>query len=134
MALQIDKGDDETLRMAVKSPEEADALPGVVWSADDVSTWGPLNLTGCKLWLHIKTNAGEAVLSKTSEVSEGITITDALGGLAEVAITSAETAALDDGLFNKSLRLEAQVRSSTGRITTLARSTITILRDRITAT
>lgn len=132
--LQIDQGDDETIHMAVKSPLAADAPVGVTWSATDTSTWGPLNITGSKLWFAIKTTDGTVVLIKTTDALGGITITDAPGGLADVAISNADTSALADALTNKSLRLEVQVRSAAGKITTLKRGTITIVRDRIIAT
>lgn len=131
--LQIDQGDDETIHMAVKSPLQADALPGVTWLATDTDTWGPLNLTGCKLWFNIKTNDGTLVLQKTSEALEGITFTDTPGGKADVEITHSETAALNDVLLNKPLRLEVQIKAANGKITTLKRGTITVLRDRIIA-
>lgn len=131
MPYEIDQGDDETLHLAVKSPDPNAAPNGVTWSATDTSTWGPLNLTGCKLWLYIRTNDGSAVISKTTDPGGGITVTDATAGLADVAIDHAETRDLDALLIGKTLRLEVQIRSAAGLITTLKRSTITILRDRL---
>lgn len=130
---QIDQGDDETFHMVVKSPLQEDAPDQNAWSETDTSTWGPLSLAGSKLWLWIKTNVGAIVIEKTTDFGGGITVTDEPGGLADVDIAAIETESLDDALIGKSLRLEVQVRSSTGRISTLKRATITILRDRLTA-
>lgn len=131
--LQIDQGDDELIHMTIKSPLKADAPDQSLWSATDTDTWGPLNLTGSKLWFTIKTNEGVLVLQKTTDALGGITFVDTPGGLADVTIANSETSALDDSLINKGLRLEVQVRASNGKITTLRRGTITILRDRIIA-
>lgn len=130
----IDQGDDETFHVVIKSPLQADAPDPDAWDEANTSTWGPLDLTGSKLWFWIKTNAGVTVIEKTTDSGEGISVTDAIGGLADVEIGHAQTAALGDALIGKSLRLEVQVRSATGRITTLKRATITILRDRLIAT
>lgn len=130
----IDQGDDETLHMAVKSPLAADAPVPANFDPDDTSTWGPLNLTGSKLWFWIKAPDGSVLIGKTTDVSGGITVTDPTGGLADIEIGHAETAALAADLVNKALRFEVQVRSSTNRITTLKRATITILKDRLIAT
>lgn len=132
--LQIDQGDDEVIHMELKSPLKADAPDQDAWRSDDRSTWGPLDLTGAKLWLTMKTNSGVEVLVKTSDPGEGITVTDAAAGTADVEIAATETASLSDALVGKTLRMDVQVRSATGKITTLRRGTITILRDRQTAT
>lgn len=75
------------------------------------------DLTGCKLWFTAKERRSDddadAILQKTSDIGGGITILDAPGGLARIALTPAESA-----LFS-SARLyfyDVQIKTPTGDI------------------
>lgn len=54
----------------------------------------PLNLTGLVLTFTVAASSQSAVITKT--IGAGITVTDALGGLATVTISPADTDGLED--------------------------------------
>jgi hypothetical protein len=124
IALVIDQGDDEVIDITIVDPDST-----------------PTDLTDCKLWFYVKERISDpdsaAVLAKDSDTNGGITIAaDPTDGTAEVAIADTETAGLASDLLDRKLRWSLQVRdgSQEALITTLAKGTLLINRDLITAT
>lgn len=94
----------------------------------------PVDLTGADLWftakLKVKDADVDAVAQKT--VGSGITVTDAVNGEALITLDPADT----DGLTKETtLYCDVQLVEASGRVTTVASGTLTILRDvtRVTA-
>lgn len=92
----------------------------------------PVSLSGASLWWTAKRRTSDAdaaaVIAKTT--AAGITVTDAPGGKARVTITAAETAALTDTL----LYWDAQVRETSGTVSTVASGQVAIAPDVTRAT
>lgn len=118
--LKIDQGDDEKLNVAVRLPPAYTT---------------PAPLEGCKLWFYVKANKDDAdevaLIAKTSDVDEGIEITDAVGGLATVTIAAADTASLDSQYLGSALPWSLQVRDGSDNIITAAKGFIVISQDLI---
>lgn len=117
IALEIDQGDDEYIDI------EAVQADGVT----------PEDISGCTLWFWIGDSHDDPPLIE-KDTTDGVTITNGAGGIAEVAISNADTAALAAVYTGRKLRWELQVKDTALKITTLARGTIVINRDRIPAT
>lgn len=113
--LAIDQGDDEKINIHVVDPDNSNA---------------DVDLTGCKLWFFVKSSPldAAALISKNSD-SAGIEFTTPVQGLAQVSIDNADTSGLAASVLGRDLRWEAQLRDSSGAITTIARGKIVINRD-----
>lgn len=89
----------------------------------------PVDLTGCDLWWTAKLRKldadAEAVMQKTNEPGGGITVTDQLGGIAEVAILPADT----EDLASIALWWDLQVRDGDDKIRTLASGRLVVNSD-----
>lgn len=122
IALEIDQGDDEVIDLTV-------------WQPGGVN---PVDLTDAKLWFYIKAKLedadADALLRKTTEVDDGITVTDLENGIANVQISHLDTSGFLPKYLGKALPWQLQVLDSLGNITTLARGRITVNADLITAT
>lgn len=114
IALEIDQGDDEVLELTIKT-----------------KTGDAANLTGCTLNFAIRTSAAlDPILAKSTTGGAGIEITaPATDGLATIAISAADTTALDPKYMGRTLRWELEVIDTTVKTTTLAKGTIVINRD-----
>lgn len=117
-ALEIDQGDDEVLDIAVKEPDGT-----------------PADISGCKLWFWVKLAASNpdstALISKSTDPGEGITITNPTGGIAEVTIDRVDTASLPVTQTGRKLAWSLQVLDGASKVSTLAKGSILINRDLI---
>jgi hypothetical protein len=110
----ITKGDDELIDLAFKQ-------------TDGVS---PLNITGnLGIWFTAKHSsldeAEDAVIAKTSNPAAGVTVTDAVNGLATVAITPVDTEDLEPCV----LVWDCQIKDAGGKIRTAAKGLLRIVHD-----
>lgn len=96
----------------------------------------PLNLTGAKLWSTIKHDYDDADEDAVSQVSStggsvpvggGVTITDAVNGLANVKHSPLATSGLDASV--QKLVYDVQLKDSLGRVFTIAEGVITVKPD-----
>jgi hypothetical protein len=89
----------------------------------------PLNLTDADMWMtakrHIRDADADAIFQKT--VGDGITITNAEGGLATVELVPADTSEL----ASRTVRLvyDVQVKLASGRIVTPLKGRLTVEPD-----
>ena len=110
-ALEITRGDTSALNVTC-------------YQSDGVTA---LNITGYTLWWTAKNRDGDAdpgVIQKTT-TGGGVTITNAVGGLATVNLAAADTS----GLGGVLLLWDLQAKDAGGNITTLASGTVTITAD-----
>lgn len=120
-ALTIHQGDDEVLDITVQKPDGT-----------------PQDLTGCKLWFYVKASIkdtdADALIKKTTLPGEGITVTDAVNGIAEISIANADTSGFADINLGRELPWGLQALDGSDKITTLANGVITVTKDLILAT
>lgn len=116
--LEIDQGDDEKINLHLTDPSSTPTP-----NAD-------VDLSGCTLWFFIKDSWSDPTPLISKQTGDGIEVLDPpTDGLAKVSISNADTAALPAGVLGRDLRWEAQIKDSTGEITTIARGRIVINRD-----
>jgi hypothetical protein len=119
--LMIDQGDTETLDIACKQANHTS-----------------LAIDGTKLWFYVKRSPvdadNNALIRKTTDDGEGVTVTDAANGIAEVAIDPSDTAGLPSWALGRMLSWQLQAKDGLGRVTTLAKGDFLINRDLITTT
>lgn len=114
--LTIDRGDDETLDILVTNG----------------ATGAVVNLTGATLKWMTKRRRNDADVDAliTKAIGTGITVTNAVGGVAEVAITAANTNAITPGAYY----WELQSVDAGSKTHTLAGGRIVIMPDLIRST
>lgn len=115
--LTIERGDDETLDITVTNQD----------------TGAVVDLTGATLKWMTKRRRNDADVDAliTAEIGTGITVTNAAGGVAEVAIAAANTNALTPGAYY----WELQSVDAAGKVHTLVRDgRIVIMPDLIRST
>ena len=88
--LEIVQGEVDTLEVAVKD-------------ADGIA----VDLTGAALTLHVKRSINDTTALITKIIGTGITITDALAGLAEIAFAVIDTSGLLPGTYLYDLKYAA---------------------------
>jgi predicted HD phosphohydrolase len=105
MSIEITQGTDEVLTLSVKQSSAVGA------PAENITSW--------TIWFTAKkrlTDADPGVFQKTTPA--GITITDALGGIAKIEVAAADTAPLSDD-YGANLYYDVKIKNAANKIKTI---------------